>query len=74
RLAAPEPKSGASTNSATPAVRPLLAKPLPGCERKVVMSREISQGKKNCATPDISSGMLWLNEANENEQAHDIEK
>ncbi|VVT26557.1 hypothetical protein RV134_340163 [Roseovarius sp. EC-HK134] len=43
RLAAPEPKSGASTNFATPAsvarpFRPLarcLAKRLAGCERKI---------------------------------------
>ena len=35
RLAAPEPKSGASTNFATPALCGLLAKPVRGCERKL---------------------------------------
>ena len=32
---APEPKSGASTNSATPAILFSLAKPTQGCERNL---------------------------------------
>ena len=35
RLAAPEPKSGASTNSATPATALALTKPRRGCEKKI---------------------------------------
>ena len=41
RLAAPEPKSGASTNSATPALMRLLTKPIRNGERKNATLRNL---------------------------------